>query len=119
MDIEGIERHKHNFRMFCKFLKQKKIYQAFKKIIFTDSNRTPYDLFVTMNKANIRHIITHLGSGYCEMDQKWGSVFSYNPFGRFHWNGRAEEITNYSNMCNLSHEWHAFLKENNYDKQQL
>lgn len=117
MDIEGIERHWYNFRMFTKFLKQRGLYQTFKKIIFTDSNRTPYDLFVTINKENIRNIITYLGRPYCEIDQKWGSVFSYNPFGRFHWIGKVGEITNYDNMCKLSNEWHTFLRENNYDKQ--
>lgn len=117
MDIEGIKRHEYNFRMFCCFLKEKKLYQTFKKLIFIDCNRTPHDLFVTMNKSSISRIICNIDKEHCEIDKKWSAIFTYVPFCRFRWS-IEKGITSYENMMNLTKEWCRFLIENNYDKQQ-
>ena len=115
MDIEDIERHKYNFRLFSKFLKQKHLYQTFKKIIFTNNSRTPYDLFILMNKTNITSIISNIGKGYCITDRKWSAIFTYIPFSRIYWDGKKGEINSYTSMSKLSTDWCYFLEENNYD----
>ena len=114
MDIEGIERHKYNFRLFCMFLKGEHKYQKFKKLMFTNYERTPNDLFYDMNKARLASILTGLGGDYCEIDRKWSAVFSYKPFCKFSWGLMAPV---YYEMMQLTHKWCVFLMENNYDKQ--
>lgn len=116
MDIEDIERHKYNFRLFCMFLKQKKIYQTFKKLMFIDFNKTPYDLFVLMNETNLNRIIYNIDGKYCVNDKKWSAVFTYIPFSNFYWGHKKGEIIYYDNMIKLTKEWCDFLVENNYDK---
>ena len=118
MDIEGIERHKYNFKLFCGFLKERKQYLFFKKIMFIDNNRLPNDLFKEINKANLSEIYFTLSDAYNIIDRKWCAVFSYTPFCKFNWNGKKGTPNHYDEMMKLIYEWKAFLIEHNYDKKQ-
>ena len=115
-DIEDIDRHQYNFKIFCMFLKQEKKYQLFKKLIFTNNNRTPNDLFKDINAANVCDISLKLDSRYCDTDRKWGGVFSYSPICKFSW-GYHPQTINYTCMVQMIKRWHEFLMENNFDKQ--
>ena len=116
MDIEGIERHQYNFKLFCRFLKERKQYQFFKRIMFINNNRTPNDLFKEINRSKIGNIFFVLGDRYNIIDRKWCAVFSYIPFCKFNWNGKKGTPTHPDEMYKLIFEWKAFLMENNYDK---
>ncbi len=86
--------------------------------MFIDNNRTPNDLFNTINKANIDNIFFTLGKDYNIIDRKWCGVFSYIPFCQFHWTEVKGVPTKSDNMFNLIKEWKEFLIEHNYDKKQ-
>jgi len=45
MDTEDIKRHKHNFKVFCYFLRQERIYLTMKKYIFLNRHLYPNNFF--------------------------------------------------------------------------
>ena len=117
MDIEDIERHKYNFRLFCAFLKKEGIYLKFKKLIFTNINRTPNDLFKLMNETSMSRIIPNIKDVcYDEIDRKWSAVFTFLPFCGFEWS--TKNIGSWRHMMAISDNWCLYLIENNYIKQQ-
>lgn len=111
-DIEGIERHWHNYKLLVWFLRIKGKYVFLKRMIFVNKNITPYDLFKRMNDTNLGRIIIHYSDTSNVIDKKWGSIFTYVPFS-FSWLDNNMD-PNY--MFCFSNEWVAFLREHNYDK---
>lgn len=114
MDIEDIERHKYNFRLFCAFLKKEGIYSKFKKLMFTDFNRTPHDLFQTMNETSMARIIANIDLKYDDINRKWSAIFTYVPFSRFEWS--TKNVCSWLKMMEISGKWCRYLIENNYKK---
>lgn len=112
-DIEGIERHWHNYKLLVWFLRLKGKYVFFKRMIFTDKNIMPYDLFKMMNLTSENSIIFNYKDTSSVIDKKWGSIFTYVPFS-FRWWYSDVDLTY---MDCLSKEWVNFLREHNYDKQ--
>jgi len=110
--IEDIERHWHNYKLLVWFLRIKGKYAFFKRMIFVNKNIRPYDLFKRMNDTSLGSIVVHYSDASSVIDKKWGSVFTYVPFG-FSWLD-SDVDTNY--MYCLSNEWVAFLREHSYDK---
>jgi predicted acetyltransferase len=114
--IEGIERHWHNYKLLVWFLRIKGKYVFFKRMIFTNKNIMPYDLFELMNSANENNMIFNFFNVRNipnVIDKKWGSIFGYAPFS-FYW---CDSDVNPIYMVRLSKEWVNFLREHNYDKQ--
>ena len=111
-DIEGIERHWHNYKLLVWFLRIKGKYAFFKRMIFANKNITPYDLFKRMNDASEGGIIFNYKDTSSVIDKKWGSIFTYVPFS-FSW---LDSNVDLKYMHCLSDEWVAFLREHNYDK---
>lgn len=111
-DIEGIERHWHNYKLLVWFLRIKGKYAFFKRMIFANKNITPYDLFKIMNNTYLGSIIIHYSDTSNVIDKKWGSIFTYVPFS-FSW---LDDNVDLDYMHCLSNEWVAFLREHNYDK---
>jgi hypothetical protein len=111
-DIEGIERHWHNYKLLVWFLRIKGKYAFFKRMIFANKNITPYDLFKTMNNTHLGSIIIHYSDTSSIIDKKWGSIFTYVPFS-FSW---LDSNVDLKYMQCLSDEWVVFLREHNYDK---
>ena len=112
-DIEDIDRHWHNYRLFVWFLRLEKKYIFFKKRMFIEKNRTPFDLFTTINKTSLGSVFVHYCNTSNKVDKLWGSIFTYVPFVGFHWN---EKDLNSNYMLNLTSKWVVFLDEHNYDK---
>lgn len=112
-DIEDIERHWHNYRLFVWFLRLEKKYIFFKKTMFIEKNRTPFDLFTTINQTSLGSVIVHYCNTSNKVDKLWGSIFTYMPFIGFHW---CEKDLNPAYMLNLTSKWIVFLDEHNYDK---
>ena len=114
MDIEDIERHKYNFRLFSKFLKQEKKYLLIKRLMFEIPKRTPMDLFEVINNEDINHMLfldSDLDMGYHEIDRKWSKVFRYTPFCSFYWSYDKSSPTYFKLMDDLSEKWIKFLRE--------
>ena len=109
-DIEDIERHWHNFKLFVWFIKLEKRYVCFKKLLFLDKNKTPFDLFNLINKTNTTSVLMNNNLPN-KIDRLWGSIFTYIPFS-FSWH---EKSVNSNYMENLSRKWNNFLSEHNYD----
>ena len=112
-DIEGIERHWYNYKLFVWFLRIKGKYVFFKRKFFTNKNIMPYDLFEKMNSASEHSIIFNYRDTSSVIDKKWGSIFTYKPFS-FSW---FDSDVDLMYMHCLSNEWVNFLREHNYDKQ--
>ena len=113
-DIEDIERHKHNFRMFCAFLKKEGIYLKFKELMFVRHKRSPNDLFISINEANVRNISFVISSNLVrDIDKKWSAIFTYRPISGLDW---FRDRLDYDTMMNIAYQWSNFLKENNFDK---
>jgi hypothetical protein len=112
-DIEGIERHWHNYKLLVWFLRIKGKYAFFKRMIFTNKNIMPYDLFEIMNRTSENCIIFIYKDTSSVIDKKWGSIFTYAPFS-FYWCCSDVDL---KYMDYLSKEWLKFLREHNYDKQ--
>lgn len=112
-DIEGIERHWYNYKLFVWFLRIKGKYVFFKRKVFTNKNIMPYDLFEKMNSTSEHGIIFNYIDASSVIDKKWGSIFTYKPFS-FSWFDSDVDIMY---MHFLSNEWVNFLREHNYDKQ--
>jgi len=112
-DIEDIDRHWHNYRLFVWFLRLEKKYIFFKKTMFIEKNRTPFDLFTTINKTSLGSVFVHYCNTSNKVDMLWGSIFTYVPFVGFHW---YEKDLNSDYMLNLTSKWVVFLDEHNYDK---
>jgi hypothetical protein len=115
-DIEGIERHWHNYKLLVWFLRLKGKYVLFKRMIFTNKNMMPYDLFKKMNYTNFVSMIINYKDTSSVIDKKWGSIFTYVPFS-FSW--FEEDNIDIKYMACLSNEWVNFLREHNYDKQKV
>lgn len=111
--IEGIERHWHNYKLLVWFLRIKGKYVFFKRMIFTNKNIMPYNLFEIMNSASGNGIIFHYRDTSSIIDKKWGSIFTYLPFSFSWFDGNVDPVY----MNRLSSEWVNFLREHNYDKQ--
>ena len=112
-DIEGIERHWYNYKLFVWFLRIKGKYVFFKRKVFTNKNIMPYDLFEIMNSTSEHGIIFNYIDASSVIDKKWGNIFTYKPFS-FSWFDSDVDLIY---MHYLSNEWVNFLREHNYDKQ--
>ena len=111
-DIEDIERHWYNYKLFVWFLKLEGKYIFFKKAMFIDKKRTPFDLFETINRTNIGSVVTRYDTPN-KVDRMWGSIFIYIPFEGFSW---VEKNLDVKSMRSLSRRWVDFLDGHNYDK---
>ena len=109
-DIEDIERHWHNYRLFVWFIKLEKKYVFFKRLMFLDKGISPFYLFTLINNTNLDRIIIN-NTLPNKIDQLWGSIFTYVPFS-FSW---TEKDVDWRYMKNLSRKWNSFLVEHNYD----
>lgn len=114
MDIEGIERHWHNYKLFTWFLKKEKRYEIFRNAMFTKQNRTPLELFKIMNSTNSRKVLPqYLTNNF--VDKMWGCIFTYTPFLGFSWYANYYGILPHQ-MRDITKKWVVFLSEHNYDK---
>lgn len=116
MDIEGIERHRYNFKIFCQFLKQEKIYLPIKRQIFINRNLLPNDFF---EKIDREYPISFSGSfdSYLtdRIDKRWAIIFFYVPYlGGFWGEGELRRFTT-ERMIEISNGWKEFLFIHNYD----
>ena len=112
-DIEDIDRHWHNYRLFVWFLRLEKKYIFFKKTMFIEKNRTPFDLFKKINQTSLLSVLVHYCNTSNKVDKLWGSIFTYVPFIGFRW---YEKDLNSDYMAKLTSRWVVFLDEHNYDK---
>ena len=115
MDIEGIDRHQHNFRLFMAFLKLRKIY-FFKKLLFTNRNLTPFDFFKILNKERpffYDHFLEKSQQFVNIIDRKWAIIFNFLPYIGSYWDCAflKERSINSNDMKKISNDWEKFLFE--------
>ena len=115
MDIADIERHKYNLKLMITFLKKEGKWPLFRYLMFTRHNRTPEELFETINKTNPSNVIMQLHTVDIK-DRMWSSVFSYVPFCEFSW---SMDIHDVKYMRDLHKRWASFLLENIFDKKRI
>lgn len=114
-DIEGIDRHQHNFRLFMAFLKLRKIY-FFKKLVFTNRNLTPFDFFKILNKERpscYDHFIENSQQFVNIIDLKWAIIFNFLPYFGSYWDCDflKERSLSFNDMKKISNDWGKFLFE--------
>ena len=109
-DIEGIDRHIHNYKLLIWFLKIEGKYSFFRYRIFTRHNRDALQLFNDMNSHSRNEIIGKLSTAN-DIDYKWSSIFSFRPFSGLKWD---EDGLDYYEMNELRNRWVKFLDEHNY-----
>ena len=121
-DIEGIDRHQHNFRLFMMFLKLRKIY-FFKKLFFTNRNLTPSDFFKILNKErpfHYDHFIKNSQQFVNIIDRKWAIIFIFLPYIGSTWDCTffKERSISMSDMREISNDWIKFLFEHILEQKQ-
>ena len=116
MDIEDIERHKYNFKIFCQFLKQEKIYLPIKRQIFINRNLSPNDFFEIIDREYPISFSWSFDSYLSDrIDKRWAIVFSYVPYLGGYWGeGELRRFTT-ERMAEISNGWKEFLFKHNYD----
>ena len=108
MGIEDIERQIHNYRLF-------------RKKMFSDINRTPYDLMRTIVEEYPAHYGGDFGSLLTNMiDKRWALVLIFVPYFGGYWDTKLREdlpkVCDIKNLMSLHNKWKEFLYNNNYDK---
>lgn len=116
MDIEGIERHERNFRLFMAFLKFNKIY-FIKKLIFDERKRKPCDLFITMNLDRPNRY-DYFNKSYAfenNIDRAWAIIFQYLPYFGSYWDCDFFKCRSMyvPRISIISNEWMKYLMEYN------
>lgn len=119
-DIEDIDRQMHNYRAFSVFLKKHNVYRLFREKMFSDKDRTPYDLMKTITKDKPIYYGPITQSLANDIDKRWSSIFLFVPYYGGYWNHYmhvvVRRLSGLNGMTELSNKWKKFLCNNNYDK---
>ena len=124
MGIEDIERQIHNYRLFFAFLKKHNVYRLFRKKMFSDINRTPYDLMRTIVEEYPAHYGGDFGSLLTNrIDKRWALVLIFVPYFGGVWDTKLREdlpkVCDIKSLMSLNNKWKEFLYNNNYDKMKV
>ena len=120
MDIGDIDRQMYNYRLFFAFLKKHNVYRLFRKKMFSDKNRTPYDLMKTITNDGPVCRGSVIQSLANDIDKRWSNIFLYVPYYGGYWNDYmhvvVRRLSGLKGIAELSDKWKEFLYNNNYDK---
>ena len=116
-DIEGIDRHEYNFRVFMAFLKMNKIY-FFKRVIFDDTKRNKHDFFYCLdNDHPFKYSGVFSNKLENEIDRRWSIIFNYVPYLRHFWSDTCiKKHCNQEEMYKIANSWKEYLYNNKFNQ---